>query len=31
MATYQIQCIAPVALMFFASAVAYWRTFGFWG
>jgi len=28
---YQFSCVAPVALMFFVGAVAYWRTFGFWG
>lgn len=31
MTAYQFQCMAPVALMFFVGAVAYWRTFGFWG
>lgn len=31
MTMYQFQCVAPAALMFFVGAVAYWRTFGFWG
>lgn len=31
MTIYQFQCVAPAALLLFVGAVAYWRTFGFWG